>query len=230
MAHLGIGEKCTEKQQGTNINKNDPKEDVESFSWPGGLVRYAFATNYTTEERHTILDAMNNLAELVNSGSDGQKCISYTPFDPDKDVGKEYVWYYPGEGCESPVGAPHDDSNRHVSLSAACMERGVIQHELIHILGFWHEQSRPDRDTYVDIKWENIEDDTIVPKNHLDPMELGQREKPTEIDLMKIRLRYNCTPKKSYEEYLKLLNLPTGDENRGGIRSRKNAKREALLR
>jgi len=74
-------------------------------------------------------------------------------------------------------------------------------------------------------------EDTIVPKNHLDPMELGQREKPTEVDLMKVRLRYNCTPKKSYEEYLKLLNLPTGDENRGGIkRSRKHAQREALLR
>ena len=49
--------------------------------------RYAFATNYTSEERHTILDAMNNLAELVNSGSDGQKCISYTPYDPEKDKG-----------------------------------------------------------------------------------------------------------------------------------------------
>ena len=71
--------------------------------------------------------------------------------------GKEYVWFYPGEGCESPVGAPHDEGNRHVSLASACMERGVVQHELIHILGFWHEQSRIDRDQYVDIIWENIE-------------------------------------------------------------------------
>ena len=51
------------------------------------MKRYAFAINYTTEERHTILDAMNNLAELVNSGSDGGKCISYTPYDPEKDEG-----------------------------------------------------------------------------------------------------------------------------------------------
>ena len=76
-------------------------------------------------------------------------------------TGKEYVWFYPGEGCESPVGAPHDDSNRHVSLASACMERGVVQHELIHILGFWHEQSRTDRDKYVDIKWDNIEGGTV---------------------------------------------------------------------
>jgi len=267
MAHLGTGEKCTQTEKGTNINVNALKEDVESFSWENGLVRYAFATNYTTEERHTILDAMNNLAEMVNSGSDGGKCIEYTPYDPVKDEGKEYVWFYPGEGCESPVGAPHDDSNRHVSLASACMERGVVQHELIHILGFWHEQSRIDRDQYVDIKWENIEDgicdnfkmysdpiddhlglpydlrsimhykstafsknmkDTIVPKNGMKPEMLGQRDKPSDIDIMKVRLRYNCTAKKDPKEYLKLLKLPVGDEvaasagrNAGGMGGKK---------
>jgi len=244
---LGIGEKCTEKAKGSNTNVNDLKEDVESYSWENGLVRYAFATNYTVEERHTILDAMNNLAELVNSGSDGKKCISYTPYDPQKDKGKEYIWFYPGEGCESPVGAPHDDSNRHVSLASACMERGVVQHELTHILGFWHEQSRIDRDKYVEIKWANIEDgicdnfkmyadpiddalglpydlrsimhykstafskngeDTIVPKNGMSASELGQREKPTDIDILKVRLRYNCTAKKDPKEYQKLLQIP----------------------
>ncbi len=35
---------------------------------------------------------------------------------------------------------------------------GTVQHEMLHALGFYHEHSSTERDDYVIISWDNIQD------------------------------------------------------------------------
>ncbi|XP_065666427.1 astacin-like metalloprotease toxin 5 [Hydra vulgaris] len=44
-----------------------------------------------------------------------------------------------------------------LSLTNGCSSHGIALHEILHALGVHHEQSRSDRDNYIEIKTENIE-------------------------------------------------------------------------
>lgn len=58
--------------------------------------------------------------------------------------------------CWSYVG--DDRTGQNVSIGARCDTKAIVEHELLHALGFYHEQSRSDRDDYVNIWWDQIEE------------------------------------------------------------------------
>ena len=43
-----------------------------------------------------------------------------------------------------------------VHLGPSCCVNEVVVHELLHILGAFHEQNRPDRDQHVTVNWGGI--------------------------------------------------------------------------
>uniref|UniRef100_A0A673AFM9 Metalloendopeptidase n=1 Tax=Sphaeramia orbicularis TaxID=375764 RepID=A0A673AFM9_9TELE len=119
-------------------------------SWPksdDGKVRIPFmlSDKYDSEDKRTILYAME---EFHN-----KTCIRFIP----RQGQTAYIYIEPRFGCSSMLGYLGDKVT--VSLQRyGCIENGIIQHELLHALGFHHEHTRSDRDKYVKINWENIHD------------------------------------------------------------------------
>jgi len=57
--------------------------------------------------------------------------------------------------CSSRVGMKQSKGSQTIKVDPGCGATTLV-HETLHAAGFWHEQSRPDRDQYVEILSENI--------------------------------------------------------------------------
>ncbi|CAN9507582.1 unnamed protein product [Ophioblennius macclurei] len=81
-----------------------------------------------------------------------RSCVDFKPYEGES----TYITFKKLSGCWSYVG--DDKTGQELSIGAGCDTKAVVEHELLHALGFYHEQSRSDRDDYVKIWWDEIEE------------------------------------------------------------------------
>ncbi|XP_053213905.1 hatching enzyme 1.2-like [Panonychus citri] len=115
-----------------------------SNTWPNGRIPYVLSRKFSERDRAVIARAM---ATYHNS-----TCVKFEARTNDD---SDYIYIYPGLGCASLVGKV--GRMQPVLLGRGCVYSGIVEHELMHATGFWHEQSRADRDSFVKINWDNIE-------------------------------------------------------------------------
>ncbi|RLA64823.1 MAG: hypothetical protein DRQ89_03110, partial [Epsilonproteobacteria bacterium] len=101
--------------------------------WPGGEVPYVVEDGlHNQKEVAEAIDYLNRNTDIK--------------FMPRKDE-KGYVEFKQGESnCYASLG--YKEQKRQVVLEKGCGKKEIL-HELMHILGFFHEQCREDRDNYL---------------------------------------------------------------------------------
>ncbi|KAJ1182611.1 hypothetical protein NDU88_007798 [Pleurodeles waltl] len=134
-----------------------------SCFWPkssDGTVKVPYTlSDYSQSDAAKITAAISEFTALT--------CIRFVS----RTTETSYIQIAPRDGCWSRMG--RSGGPQTVSLGVGCMSKGTIQHELNHVLGFHHEQSRSDRDDYVRIVTEFVADGKLSNFNKLNTNNLG---------------------------------------------------------
>jgi len=95
-----------------------------------------------------IREAANHIAQKTGN------CIRFVPRSNEQ----KYVRMFNGDGCYSYLGNIGGTGPQDLSLGQGCEYIGTVVHEMLHAVGFDHEQNRPDRGDFLEIYYDNIED------------------------------------------------------------------------
>jgi len=111
-------------------------------TWPGGLIPYAFNANVNATNQARAINAMNEIMEVCGA--------EFVPRDGHPD----WIVFNDSTSNSSPVGRQGGPQTINM---VNWNVRFIIVHEIMHSMGSYHEQSRPDRDDFVQINVANIE-------------------------------------------------------------------------
>lgn len=114
------------------------------YHWPKALMQYTFDEDLPSFTKHRINHAMDYISKKT--------CIRFKPHQ-DED---SYVKFFQGKGCYSRIGRDPNNRMQKISIGTGCTRLGTCEHEIMHALGVFHEHTRPDRDEYIKVLFEDI--------------------------------------------------------------------------
>ncbi|KAL5282994.1 BMP1.2 family protein [Megaselia abdita] len=114
--------------------------------WDYGVIPYEVDGNFSGQHKALFKQAMRHWEEHT--------CIKFV--ERDSELHLNYIVFTVRScGCCSFVGKRGNGAQA-ISIGKNCDKFGIVVHELGHVVGFWHEHTRPDRDRNVLINKENI--------------------------------------------------------------------------
>lgn len=140
----------TDDQKSAMSSPGSTYASIKTNLWPkqGSYVNVAYDVTSTLANDKVFSNALRDTI------SDYEKytCLRFKPRTNEK----QYLYIIKGNGCSSPVGTRGATRSNRISIGEGCQAKATIIHEVAHSLGFYHEQSRPDRDLYLKIHLENV--------------------------------------------------------------------------
>lgn len=118
------------------------------------MLRYTYSPKITWYQRKKIRQAIYYIASITNVRF--FDATGLPTVDPTYGFQYPYVEFTPANFNASYVGRQGGKQELYIR---DFKNRGTIVHEICHALGMFHEQSRIDRDYYIDVHYENIEPD-----------------------------------------------------------------------
>lgn len=133
-----------------NKGKRQRRDAISSFfrKWPQKIVNYVINNEYSSAQQARIESQINILRNKT--------CLQFRRFVPGaRNLPGNHINVFKGAGCFSYVG--HVGIRQNLSLADRCLVGRVIIHEFVHALGFFHEQSRPDRDQFIRVFLDRVQ-------------------------------------------------------------------------
>lgn len=133
------------------INKSKSSNDRngivgQSYRWPNGVVPFEIAGNFDAQSMSLIEKAINSYHQNT--------CIKFkSRTSNDRDF---ISIQNSASGCWSSVGRIGGKQVLNLQSPSCTTLVGTIIHELMHTVGFFHEQSREERDQFVTVMMGNI--------------------------------------------------------------------------